>query len=164
MKKITKKKLTKLQTLENSTWSVLINISWTSWGTDMYFTFLESIFYNKQLCKSTKSCKTIFYTWYSPKHQSNFFCTSLYLSLKSFGQYSFLLSIRYLSVHLFFQLFTLFCRTNASHSKQRWEYLERVKETSSDSKNESLTLFKKRLQFDKWADRLICTAKRYSVT
>ena len=83
MKKITKKKLTKSRKLENSTWTVLINISWTSWATEMYFTFLESIFYNKQLCKSAKSCKTIFYTWYSPKHQSNFFCTSLYLNFRN---------------------------------------------------------------------------------
>ena len=80
MKKITKKELTKLWKLENSSWSVLNNISQTSWATEMYFTFLERIFYNKQLCKSAKSSKTIFYTWYTPKHQSNFFCTSLYNS------------------------------------------------------------------------------------
>ena len=39
----------------------------------MYLTFLERIFLNKQLCKSLKSCKTIFYSSYCLKYQFAFF-------------------------------------------------------------------------------------------
>ena len=67
------KKFTKSWKLKKSILNAFSNISWTSWATETYLTFLERIFHNKQLCKSLNSSKTIFYSCYCLKCQFAFF-------------------------------------------------------------------------------------------
>ena len=81
------KKFTKSWKLKKSISNAFSNISWTSWATETYLTFLERIFHNKQLCKSLKSSKTIFYSRYCLKYQFGFFRTSLYVSKVNLRRY-----------------------------------------------------------------------------
>ena len=77
MKKITKKNLTKLWKLENSTWNIHEPDELQTWT----LPFWKRFFYIKYFLKVSKISKTIFYGHYTQKYQSNFFSTSLYLSL-----------------------------------------------------------------------------------